>query len=135
MTNSNINHLVYFIHDFEINKSLYIKFFEYIGHTLIWENENFFCINANAISIYFGNATTKIKNDRDSNGLNHIAFSVNSKNVITNIIDNFLKPNNIELLFGTPKSRPEFSEDDSDYYQIMFELPGDILFEIVSFDK
>jgi hypothetical protein len=35
------------------------------------------------------------------------------------------------MLFETPRHRPEFSSEDSTYYQIMFESPDRILLEFV----
>ena len=35
------------------------------------------------------------------------------------------------MLFETPRYRPDFSSEPNTYYQIMFESPDRILFEIV----
>jgi hypothetical protein len=43
----------------------------------------------------------------------------------------WLKESGIPHLFETPRHRPEFSEGDNTYYQVMFESPDRILFEVV----
>lgn len=43
-----------------------------------------------------------------------------------------LKAQGVELLFETPRHRPEFTEsEEQTYYQVMFESPDRILLEVV----
>ena len=64
-------------------------------------------------------------------GLNHLAFGVDSVADVDNAAE-WLTERGIEHLFGTPRHRPEFSSDDkTTYYQVMFESPDKLLFEIV----
>jgi hypothetical protein len=43
-----------------------------------------------------------------------------------------LQQHGIQALFDTPRHRPEFcSSPDNTYYQVMFESPDRILFEVV----
>ncbi len=45
---------------------------------------------------------------------------------------NYLRERNIPPLFDTPRHRPEFAmNEEYTYYQVMFESPDRILFEIV----
>ncbi len=54
----------------------------------------------------------------------------NMRNV--NEVKDYLEKNKVTMLFDTPRHRPEFtSKDDETYYQIMFESPDKILFEVV----
>lgn len=76
-------------------------------------------------------ASVKDANDRDSNGLNHLAFHVEKKEDVDTFVEEFMKPNSIEPLFETPRERPDFTGDKGMYYQVMFELPGKLLFEVV----
>ena len=47
-------------------------------------------------------------------------------------VKSYLEKNNIVMLFDTPRHRPEFvSNKNETYYQIMFESPDKILFEVV----
>lgn len=67
----------------------------------------------------------------DAKGFNHLAIKVEEQNDIKILLD-FLKIKNIKTIFDTPKHRPEFANNDKEtYYQIMFETPDRILFEIV----
>ncbi len=43
----------------------------------------------------------------------------------------YLRERGVELLFGTPRHNPEFSSEESTYYQIMFTTPDNILLEVV----
>jgi hypothetical protein len=44
----------------------------------------------------------------------------------------YLREHNVQPLFETPRHRPEFSAGpDQTYYQVMFESPDRILFEVV----
>jgi hypothetical protein len=44
----------------------------------------------------------------------------------------YLKQHGIKALFETPRHRPEFSGSEAEtYYQVMFESPDRILFEVV----
>ena len=44
----------------------------------------------------------------------------------------YLQARGMALLFETPRHRPEFARDEqSTYYQVMFETPDRLLLEIV----
>ena len=44
----------------------------------------------------------------------------------------FLTARGVQHLFETPRHRPDFAHgEDTTYYQVMFESPDRILFEIV----
>jgi len=125
---SSIGHLVYLIHDLEKNIESYKKLFNYLGYQIIGDEKEYFAVTApNNFSIWFMEASVEAKNNRDSNGVNHLGINVQSKEEVDIFVEKFLKPNNIECLFDTPKERPEFGT----YYQVMFELPGNLLFEVL----
>lgn len=86
---------------------------------------------ANGASIWFVDQVNNITNDYDGAGLNHLAFGVDSQDDVDHAAA-WLTERGIEHLFETPRHRPEFSHDDaSTYYQVMFESPDKLLFEIV----
>ncbi|MCH7759603.1 VOC family protein [Patescibacteria group bacterium] len=60
-------------------------------------------------------------------GLNHLAFSVDSKKEVDNFYE-FLKENEIKVLYTGPKEYPQYCED---YYAVYFEDPDRIKLEIV----
>lgn len=71
------------------------------------------------------------KQDYDEVGTNHISIRVESQIDIDDATK-YLKQNKTDTLFGTPRHRPEFSLGEHEtYYQIMFESPDKVLFEIV----
>ena len=130
--NSSLGHLVFLIHEFDKNIGIYRKLFEYLEYPFIVDENYGIGVNTpqNA-SIWIMRTSKENLNNRDANGLNHIAFNVTSKEDVDIFTKEFLVPNNIELLFDTPKARPDFTGDTGIYYQVMFELPGSLLIEVV----
>lgn len=118
--------------DFESNSSFYKDLMEAMGWNLIFEDKNMMGYKTEeSADLWFIDSDSKEKQDYDSVGVNHISIKVGElKNV--DEITSQLEKNGIQMLFGTPKHRSDFaaSEDDT-YYQIMFESPDRILFEIV----
>lgn len=87
--------------------------------------------DANGVSLWFVDPLKEIDNDYDGTGMNHLGISVSDKATVDETVD-FLKKHNILALFETPRHRPEFCGDDKHtYYQVMFESPDRILFEVV----
>lgn len=81
-------------------------------------------------SLWFMPKQKDLPNDYDGSGVNHIGLGVTSIADVDSAAD-YIKKKGITLLFGTPKQRPEFSPPGKTYYQVMFESPDHILFEIV----
>lgn len=81
-------------------------------------------------SLWFQKGLKDLATDYDGTGVNHIGISVDSPAAVDLTAD-YLKKRDIILLFDTPRKRPEFSDAGELYYQIMFESPDKILFEIV----
>jgi len=70
-------------------------------------------------------------NSYDAIGVNHISLRVGEAENVDDI-KTFLEKSGTKMLFDTPKHRPEFTSSEKEtYYQIMFETPDKILFEIV----
>ncbi len=125
-------HIQINVQDFEKNVELYRKLATYFEWQTIHDADGFFGAMMNSeSSIWFSQSPVKEKNNRDSDGLNHIGINVSSRGDVDTFINEFMKPNNIEALFGTPQERSEFMYEGSDYYQVMFELPGTVLIEVV----
>ena len=86
---------------------------------------------ANGQSLWFGGQVKDVTNDYDGPGMNHMAFSAASVTEV-DAAAAYLTEQGVPLLFDTPRHRPEFSGDEqSTYYQIMFETPDRILLEVV----
>ncbi|GAB4192440.1 MAG: hypothetical protein OHK0022_06650 [Roseiflexaceae bacterium] len=86
---------------------------------------------ANGSSLWFAACTKESNNDYDGLGMNHLALHVSSQAEVDEAAA-YLAGRDIPALFETPRHRAEFSEsEDHTYYQVMFESPDRILFEIV----
>lgn len=69
--------------------------------------------------------------DYDGIGMNHVGIQVAEKKDVDAVVD-YIKEKNITPLFDTPRHRPEFAHgEDKTYFQVMFESPDKILFEIM----
>lgn len=85
----------------------------------------------NGASLWFIPASNGAKNDYDGPGTNHIAIGAESIADVDATVA-YLGSHNVAALFETPRHRPEFAGDaDSTYYQVMFESPDRVLFEVV----
>jgi catechol 2,3-dioxygenase-like lactoylglutathione lyase family enzyme len=82
-------------------------------------------------SLWFRGQVKEVANDYDGPGLNHLAFAAASIADVDEAVA-WLQTHGVAALFETPRHRPEFSADEqSTYYQVMFETPDRILIEIV----
>jgi catechol 2,3-dioxygenase-like lactoylglutathione lyase family enzyme len=80
---------------------------------------------------WFVGEAKAVSNDYDGPGLNHLAIGTATQADVDAMAD-YLRQQRVELLFETPRHRAEFTEgDDQTYYQVMFESPDRILFEVV----
>lgn len=126
---SYLNHLQLNI-DYE-NVQFYKDLMEFLGWTVIFEDKQIIGYNSGKSgSIWFLPKQSDHQNNYDAPGVNHVGIGVDSIEPVDEIAD-FLHKIGVEPLFGTPKYRPEFSGEDRIYYQIMFETPDKILFEVV----
>jgi catechol 2,3-dioxygenase-like lactoylglutathione lyase family enzyme len=86
---------------------------------------------ANGASLWFVGETKDAANDYDGPGMNHIGIGADSQADVDATVG-YLKEHNVPALFETPRHRPEFSGGpDQTYYQVMFESPDRVLFEVV----
>jgi catechol 2,3-dioxygenase-like lactoylglutathione lyase family enzyme len=82
-------------------------------------------------NLWFSSTTGKSVPNHDERGLNHIGIAVEEQKDVDAVVA-FLKAKNIPALYDTPRHRKEFAAGDADtYYQVMFETPDKILFEIL----
>jgi hypothetical protein len=83
------------------------------------------------VSLWFAGEMKDVRNDYDGPGTNHIAIAVAAQADVDQAVE-YLKTHSVPALFDTPRHRPEFCGSDKDtYYQVMFESPDKLLFEIV----
>jgi len=82
-------------------------------------------------SLWFLPKTKTVTNDYDGLGMNHLGIHTTMITEVDETRD-FLEMKGVPALFVTPRHRPEFSDgEDHTYYQVMFESPDKILFEVV----
>lgn len=114
------------------NQSFYKELFNFLGWRTPLDHPKMLGIeDANKVSLWFVDPIKSIDNDYDGLGMNHMAISVPNQVAVDQTIV-YLQEHNIKMLFETPRHRPEFcGSPDETYYQVMFESPDRILFEVV----
>lgn len=116
----------------EANQSFYKNLFSFLGWKVLMDHPKALGIeDENKVSLWFLEPIKKVNNDYDGIGMNHLAISVPSQAAVDETVV-YLQKHNIKMLFETPRHRPEFcGSTDETYYQVMFESPDRILFEVV----
>lgn len=114
------------------NASFYRDLLTFLGWRLMYDSpDTFGMTNGGQVSLHFGPTTNDVNNDYDGPGMNHLGVrTVEQADV--DAAATYLRERGVEMLFDTPRHRPDFAgSDDQTYYQIMFETPDKILIEIV----
>ncbi len=103
-----------------------------LGWQPLYDTDEFVGVaDENGNSLWFIGQVKPVSNDYDGPGMNHLAFSTATQADV-DIVAGRLAGRGVALLFETPRHRPEFARSEADtYYQIMFESPDRILFEVV----
>ena len=130
MIKSHIGHVVCNINP--ANARFYKDLMTFLGWRPIFEQEGILGVaDEKGASLWFMGMAKAINNDYDGPGVNHLAFSVTMQSDVDAAVA-YLRAARVNPLFETPRHRPEFSRRAEDtYYQVMFESPDRILFEIV----
>jgi catechol 2,3-dioxygenase-like lactoylglutathione lyase family enzyme len=109
----------------------YQDLFRFLGWSTIYSDENTFGTgDANGTSLWFSQPAKDTANDYDGPGINHLGISVKHQADVDEALL-YLNQHGLAALFETPRHRAEFSRPGETYYQVMFESPDRILFEIV----
>jgi catechol 2,3-dioxygenase-like lactoylglutathione lyase family enzyme len=113
------------------NISFYKELMAFLGWNTIYADESTLGVVHAGPALWFTSAMKDSPNDYDGHGMNHIGIGTATQAEVDTAAE-YLQGRGIALLFETPRHRPEFSRgEDYTYYQIMFESPDRILFEIV----
>ncbi len=114
------------------NLPFYKELFDFLGWSQLFETDSMVAVvDKNGTSFWFIGAAKGVSNDYDGPGVNHLGISVSAQADV-DAAATYLTDHNVTHLFGTPQHRPDFSQGpDHTYYQVMFESPDRILFEIV----
>ncbi len=114
------------------NLSFYADLFEQLGWQTLYADGSMLGIgDTNRSSVWFIGRIKDVTNDYDGPGMNHLAIGTATQADV-DVMAAYLTGRGVSLLFETPRHRPEFAAaPDQTYYQIMFESPDRILFEVV----
>jgi catechol 2,3-dioxygenase-like lactoylglutathione lyase family enzyme len=113
------------------NVAFYKDLLTFLGWRVLYEGEGMLGVgSADGASLWFAGQVKDVANDYDGPGLNHLAIGTETQADVDTTAA-YLRERGVELLFGTPLHRPEFSGEGRTYYQVMFESPDRILLEVV----
>ena len=113
------------------NKGFYKDLFTFLGWKVLYEEEGMVGMGCEkGASLWFCKGEKDLANDYDGKGMNHLAVAVEKQSEVDEAVA-YLKEKGIPALFETPRHRSEFSGPGSTYYQVMFESPDKLLFEVV----
>jgi catechol 2,3-dioxygenase-like lactoylglutathione lyase family enzyme len=127
---SKMGHLQIGIHPQNI--AFYKGLFDFLGWSVECDDPNMLGVaDGNGASLWFTAPLKEVSNDYDGIGMNHLAITVDAQSDVDDVVA-YLRAHNVKALFDTPRHRPEFcSGPERTYYQVMFESPDRILFEVV----
>jgi len=113
------------------NIPFYREMLSFLGWKTLYDGDGMLGMgDTNSTSLWFGSQVKPVTNDYDGPGVNHLALHTTTQDEVDSAAA-YLTERGVPLLFETPRHRPEFSSEDSTYYQIMFETPDRILLEVV----
>ncbi|MGH7752989.1 MAG: VOC family protein [Gemmatimonadales bacterium] len=114
------------------NVPFYRDLFGFLGWGTLHEAEGVLGAGGkNGASLWFVTQANASPNDYDGRGVNHLGIAADSQADVDATVA-YLKERGVPALFDTPRHRPEFSSSEADtYYQVMFESPDRVLFEVV----
>lgn len=130
MVQTKLGHIQFNVHP--QNLAFYKDLFSFLGWPAIEDDPVMLGVGQTVFnSLWFFAGATDAKNDYDGPGMNHLGLMVEHQHEVDQVVD-YLREHGIAALFDTPRHRPEFSMDsEHTYYQVMFESPDRILFEVV----
>ena len=130
MIKTKIGHIQFNVHP--QNLQFYKDLFAFTGWRTLEDSSIMLGVGPSVYdSLWFFGGANKATNDYDGCGMNHLALQAQSQGDVDQMAE-YLREQKIAPLFGTPCHRPDFSQDaEHTYYQVMFESPDRILFEVV----
>lgn len=114
------------------NLAYYKGLLTFLGWQTLYDSAEMLGVaDKNNLSLWFAGQVKDVVNDYDGPGMNHLAIGTAAQADV-DAATTYLREQGVELLFETPRHRPDFSDgDDQTYYQVMFASPDNILLEIV----
>ena len=111
------------------NVGFYRDLMSFLGWHDIFAGEGFFGVGGTTGSLWFISQVNEASNDYDGPGVNHIGIGAESEADVDVVIA-YLTERGIAKLFETPRHRPIPRRENHTYYQVMFESPDRVLFEV-----
>ncbi|MGH2588500.1 MAG: VOC family protein [Dehalococcoidia bacterium] len=112
------------------NVGFYRDLMSFLGWHDIFAGEGFFGMGGTSGSLWFiSNEVKDVRNDYNGPGVNHVGISAESEADIAAVVA-YLTERGVEMLFETPRHRPNPNREGHTYYQVMFESPDRVLFEV-----
>jgi catechol 2,3-dioxygenase-like lactoylglutathione lyase family enzyme len=110
----------------------YADLMAFLGWSTLYQDDNMLGVGSGErASLWFVPHANDAPNDHDGVGVNHIGIATTTQAEVDEAVD-YLRGKGISTLFETPRHRPDFASSEAEtYYQVMFESPDRILFEIV----
>lgn len=114
------------------NLDFYKDLMAFLGWETLYADDSMCGVgSAKGTSLWFAGAANESANDYDGPGVNHLGIGVEAQ-VDVDTVAAYLTEKGRTHLFETPRHRPDFAESETHtYYQVMFESPDRILFEVV----
>lgn len=113
------------------NAGFYRELMAFLGWDVLYDGDGMLGVGSGEVSLWFSTKTSDHANDHDAAGLNHIGIRTDSQADVDAAVA-WLAGRGVAALFETPRHRPEFAAGEGQtYYQVMFESPDGILFEVV----
>lgn len=114
------------------NLGFYRDLFAFLEWPVIYEGDGMLGVSGKSgDSLWFIGAANDSSNDYDGPGMNHLGITAGSQADV-DAAARYIDGKGVAALFETPRHRPDFAQSESDtYYQVMFESPDRILFEVV----
>lgn len=114
------------------NLAFYKGLLTFLGWQTLYDGDGMLGMaDKNGLSLWFAGQVKDVVNDYDGPGMNHLAIGTATQGDVDTAAT-YLREQEVELLFETPRHRPDFSSgDDQTYYQVMFASPDKILLEVV----
>jgi catechol 2,3-dioxygenase-like lactoylglutathione lyase family enzyme len=114
------------------NMPFYKDLFTFLGWSILCDEPGMLGVgDEQGTSLWLSGPLKENKNDYDAAGMNHLGISVPNQSDVDETVA-YLQQHAVKALFETPRHRPDFcSSPDQTYYQVMFESPDRLLFEVV----
>lgn len=127
---TNIGHIQFHIQP--ANLGFYRDLFGFLGWSTVYDGDGILGVECSqGASLWFMGQLKDSANDYDGPGMNHIGIATTTQAEVDDATS-YLADHGVAALFDTPKHRPDFQPDPTQtYYQVMFESPDRILFEVV----